>query len=51
MAIASAMLKCSSEGDGMKTNYPIVAVFIAVLLGAPFSTAKDAPPKDLWERV
>jgi pimeloyl-ACP methyl ester carboxylesterase len=45
------MLKCSSEGDGMKTNYPIVAVFMAVLLGAPFSTAKDAPAKDLWERV
>lgn len=35
----------------MKTMNLVLAMFIATLLGAPLSIAKDAPPKDLWERV
>jgi pimeloyl-ACP methyl ester carboxylesterase len=35
----------------MKTINIVGVVLIAMLLGAPLSIAKDAPPKDLWERV
>jgi epoxide hydrolase 4 len=35
----------------MKTINFVGVVLIAMLLGAPLSIAKDAPPKDLWERV
>ncbi|MDP9088005.1 MAG: alpha/beta hydrolase [Pseudomonadota bacterium] len=35
----------------MKTMNLVLALFIAMFLGAPLSIAKDAPPKDLWERV
>jgi pimeloyl-ACP methyl ester carboxylesterase len=35
----------------MKTINIVGVVLIAMLLGVPLSIAKDAPPKDLWERV
>jgi pimeloyl-ACP methyl ester carboxylesterase len=35
----------------MKTINIVGVVLIAMLLDSPLSIAKDAPPKDLWERV
>ena len=35
----------------MKTMSLVLAMFIAMFLGAPLLIAKDAPSKDLWERV